>query len=63
MPRDAFKKGDIVVLKSGGPQMTVDDPKNYDGTVRCVWFAGAKRESAGFDPETLIPSEDAPTKK
>ena len=55
MPKSTFKKGDIVVLKSGGPQMTIDDPNGYAGEVDCVWFAGAKREHAAFDPETLIP--------
>lgn len=58
-----FKKGDIVMLKSGGPQMTVDAPKGYDGDVKYVWFAGAKREQSLFDPETLILFEDTPTKK
>jgi uncharacterized protein YodC (DUF2158 family) len=57
-----FKKGDIVQLKSGGPAMTVEDPKVYSGDVACVWFAGAKREHANFDPEALIPYED-PKKK
>jgi uncharacterized protein YodC (DUF2158 family) len=32
-----FKKGDIVRLKSGGPEMTVEQTfQNY--CVRCVWF-------------------------
>lgn len=38
-----FKKGDVVLLKSGGPRMTVTDTGDYsphaseDG-VNCVWF-------------------------
>ena len=52
-----FAKGQTVQLKSGGPCITVEDPKGYGGTVECVWFAGAKREQAAFDPETLVPWE------
>jgi uncharacterized protein YodC (DUF2158 family) len=42
-----FKIGDIVVLKSGSPPMTIiddrlgDDPRHsyfFDGTYRCAWF-------------------------
>ena len=50
-----FKKGEIVQLKSGGPAMTVDDPKTYGGDVVVKWFAGSKMESAQVDPETLQP--------
>ena len=52
-----FKAGDIVELKSGGPPMTVAEVKDdmMDlSYVRCVWFAGAKREGANFKPETLV---------
>ena len=50
----SFKKGDVVQLKSNSPPMTVDDPDAPGKRIRCVWFAGAKYESAHFDPETLI---------
>jgi uncharacterized protein YodC (DUF2158 family) len=42
-----FKIGDLVVLKTGSPLMTIindkfgDDPDRgyyFDGTYRCVWF-------------------------
>lgn len=45
-----FKKGDVVRLKSGGPNMTVSETGNYrsgfsfgpeDG-VKCVWFETVK---------------------
>jgi uncharacterized protein YodC (DUF2158 family) len=41
-----FNKGDIVVIKSGGPPMTIDqlpgDHGAYKGDeYRCVWFKGA----------------------
>jgi len=54
----AFKVGDVVKLKSGGPNMTVssygtdfsDRPtKNVD----CKWFAGAKAQSAAFHEDLL----------
>ncbi len=32
-----FKPGDVVMLRSGGPAMTVRDPDADDG-VLCVWF-------------------------
>lgn len=42
-----FKSGDLVVLKSGGPAMTVDtvntdifDDNKITGIV-CVWFSGS----------------------
>ena len=46
----AFKKGNVVMLKSGGPAMTVTDIGDYsagmgagpeDG-VKCVWFDDKK---------------------
>ena len=50
--KNMFKKGDIVILKSGGPPMTVDTvpsdlyfykrPKGYYLT---QWFKGASKES------------------
>jgi uncharacterized protein YodC (DUF2158 family) len=57
-----FKKGDIVVLKSGGPKMTVNEPDSYGGNVDTVWFAGAKRETASFDPESLQLAPEDPKK-
>ena len=32
-----FKKGDIVLLKSGGPKMTIREIED-DGEILCVWF-------------------------
>jgi uncharacterized protein YodC (DUF2158 family) len=59
----SFKKGDLVVLKSGGPKMTVDDPES-GGRVHCVWFAGAKRETGYFDPDTIqLASQEQPKTK
>ncbi|RWK76264.1 DUF2158 domain-containing protein [Mesorhizobium sp.] len=57
----AFSIGDIVEIKSGGPRMTVTDPKDSMGRVAAMWFAGAKREVGSFPPDALKAVED--TKK
>lgn len=55
----AFKVGDIVQLKSGGPKMTVTDPNGYDEKVHTSWFAGSKHENGRFPSAALqIPTED-----
>ena len=50
-----FRSGDLVVLKSGGPIMTIDtvntdifDDNKITG-VLCVWFVGEKLERVRFD--------------
>ena len=50
-----FQIGDVVVLKSGGPKMTVQYIDRKDGDVYCVWFPKADDEPKrfGFAPETL----------
>ena len=68
----AIKSGDLVVLKSGGPVMTVDtvntdifDDDKVTG-VLCVWFIGEKFERARFDHRALEPAqpqEASPGKK
>jgi uncharacterized protein YodC (DUF2158 family) len=68
----AIKSGDLVVLKSGGPIMTVDtvntdifDDDKVTG-VLCVWFVGEKLERVRFDHRAieLAPlQEAAPGKK
>jgi uncharacterized protein YodC (DUF2158 family) len=57
-----IKSGDLVVLKSGGPVMTVDtvntdilDDNRITG-VLCAWFVGEKLERVRFDPRALEPS-------
>jgi uncharacterized protein YodC (DUF2158 family) len=69
----AFKSGDLVVLKSGGPTMTVDtvntdifDDDKITG-VLCVWFVGDKLQRVRFDHQAIepaplqkIPLEEAP---
>jgi uncharacterized protein YodC (DUF2158 family) len=62
MPRDStFKAGDIVHLKSGGPDMTVSDL--LDSRVLCQWFHGRLREAIfpqgtlNFSPEKNLVQE------
>lgn len=57
-----FKSGDLVVLKSGGPTMTVDtvntdifDDDKITG-VLCVWFVGDKLERVRFDHRAIEPA-------
>jgi uncharacterized protein YodC (DUF2158 family) len=57
-----FKPGDRVMLKSGGPTMTVDavntsifDDDKVTGIV-CVWFVGDKLERVRFDPDAIEPA-------
>jgi uncharacterized protein YodC (DUF2158 family) len=54
-----IKSGDLVVLKSGGPVMTVDavntdifDDDKITG-VFCVWFVGEKLERVRFDHRAI----------
>src|SRR5258708_15945374 len=66
-----FKSGDLVVLKSGGPTMTVDtvntdifDDDKITG-ILCVWFVGEKLQRVRFDPGAIEPAplEPAPSEK
>jgi uncharacterized protein YodC (DUF2158 family) len=57
-----FKSGDLVVLKSGGPTMTVDtvntdifDDDKITG-VLCVWFVGDKLQRVRFDHQAIEPA-------
>jgi uncharacterized protein YodC (DUF2158 family) len=58
-----IKSGDLVVLKSGGPVMTVDtvntdicDDDKITG-VLCVWFVGEKLERVRFDHRAIEPAQ------
>lgn len=50
---EEFKKGDVVVLKSGGPRMTVANvgASALDGeqTIWCIWFEKTKKYEDTFD--------------
>lgn len=49
----SFKIGDLVVLKSGGPIMTVTHPADNLSDVYTTWFGGRKLERGGFPPAAL----------
>lgn len=55
-----FKSGDIVVLKSGGPEMTVKTFTHSQQAYLCQWFAGKKLEQGNFKSESLSPSNPKP---
>lgn len=46
-----FNKGDVVVLKSGGPRMTVMDVT--DGKAACVWFDKTTEKRGVFEVDLL----------
>lgn len=50
-----WKVGDLVKLKSGGPQMTVTHVRERYGakTIYCAWFVSTKKEEAEFPPDSL----------
>lgn len=50
-----IKTGNVVQLKSGGPNMTVDSVENDSGTTvaACSWFLNNQRESGRFPTATL----------
>jgi uncharacterized protein YodC (DUF2158 family) len=57
-----FKPGNLVVLKSGGPVMTVDavntdifDDNKVTGIV-CVWFLGEKLQRVRFEQHAIEPA-------
>ncbi len=65
-----FKKGDIVVLKSGGPPMTVDQipgeakrayPHKPRDDYLCEWFKGATAAHGGYG-EHLLEKYEPPKK-
>lgn len=53
---NAFKDGDIVTLKSGGPKMTVEVASAaWTGLVYCSWFDDKRKLSKEqFQPEALV---------
>ena len=58
-----FKIGEVVVLKSGGPLMTVHEIGDYSPMgpnpgLLCVWFDSIKKIQDVFHPETVVRYED-----
>ena len=59
---DKFKLGDVVVLKSGGPAMTISE-KVYDygtetGKWECKWFQDNQSKVDTFHQDTLELDEE-----
>lgn len=61
-----YTVGDIVKLKSGGPDMTTkevitiqhgSERGNFSGSYRCQWFAGKKLDNGVFPQESLLKVE------
>ena len=53
---DQLKPGDVVVLKSGGPKMTVTEVgNNFRGSpkVWCDWLEESKKMTGSFDPTSV----------
>lgn len=56
MSDQKFATGEIVRLKSGGPEMTVDrlDALSGKDSYYCQWFAGKKLERGSFPADSLV---------
>ena len=57
--QNKYDLGDIVKLKSGGPDMTVKEVltkmnDEFNGSYRCQWFAGKKLDMGVFPEESLV---------
>ncbi len=53
---EELKKGDVVELKSGGPEMTIDGFTNSGTTsakCNCQWFVSFKLRRGCFSKESL----------
>lgn len=58
MAQTQYKIGDVVILKSGGPPMTVHNIGDYHATapdpgLLCVWFDTNKKVEDVFHPNTV----------
>ncbi|TXD37906.1 DUF2158 domain-containing protein [Lujinxingia vulgaris] len=62
MKEARFKAGDIVVLKSGGPKMTIQEDSNRPPhRYECKWFSGSKVQRDWFAEESLAyPGDEKP---
>ena len=58
----AFKAGEVVRLKSGGPKMTLTSVDDR-GYVRTAWSGGAAEEHGYFHLDALIGASTEPAKR
>lgn len=57
----ANQVGDVVMLKGGGPKMTVTDTTNPNA-VRCAWFDGGTLRNDVFNPAVLTTTKSSQPK-
>lgn len=57
---DEFEIGDVVLLKSGGPKMSVTYITNDREYMDTTWFAGSKKESGRFPTKTIVKYQQEP---
>lgn len=50
---EKFEAGDVVLLKSGGPKMTIDSYDQDDEKYRCEWFVEGKVQHQLFRASSL----------
>ncbi|EPK0249914.1 DUF2158 domain-containing protein [Serratia marcescens] len=57
---NAFDVGDLVKLKSGGPDMTIQSVSETSTSYSywCQWFAGRKLERGNFSEASLESAEN-----
>jgi len=66
MAEEEIKVGDVVMLKSGGPEMTVEDIGDYRGSggpsngAKCTWFVEGEKKTEVFAIEALMKVESEP---
>ncbi len=50
--KENFQPGDVVILKSGGPQMTIAATRG-EGLVLCVWFKDDEIKREAIEAKAL----------
>lgn len=57
-PTTTYGIGDVVMLRSGSPPMTVSDPRGgcYHSEVKVVWWCGGEFQDGFFDHRMLVPT-------
>lgn len=56
-PPHDFLEGDVVYLKSGGPDMTVSGDGTNPGYLWCVWFDNKTEKGSEFNSAILKKKE------
>lgn len=53
MATHSISAGDVVQLKSGGPEMTVEGQGGDDGYWICAWFSGTQLNKRAFHEASI----------